>query len=124
MSDLGSPASSIDYLESDYSSEGEDAYNPRANARNTKQPVKAAKGNGSVQIVSANGTKIRINTKGLQPVANADGEAGRGLQLKEAVDLSGQDLKADHGLRPLWVDELGNMWVDLISSSPDLLGLG
>jgi DNA excision repair protein ERCC-3 len=114
MSDPGSPASSIDYLDSDYSSEGEgddNLYKPGgAGAR--KPAAKAAKvPQGNIQVVSAGGTKIRINTKGLQPFANADTGLGRGLILRDAVDLSDQDLKKDHAVRPLWVDELGNMYV-------------
>jgi DNA excision repair protein ERCC-3 len=113
MSDPGSPASSIDYLDSEYSSEGDDDDYNQYKPRKTKQSQKPVAPVSGIQVVSAGGTKIRINTRGLQPIANVEVGQNKGLVLREAVDLSDQDLKVDHAVRPLWVDELGNMYVML-----------
>ena len=39
-----------------------------------------------------------------------DCEDSEGLVGIYGVDLSGQPLKEDHAIRPLWVDENGNMY--------------
>lgn len=126
MSEISSPASSLDFFESDGSA---DSDYDEALRRTRKQPPKkpGARRGTSTPTASGSefGTKIRINLSSLQRRAVEGGAAIEqeeegdedeegyfdGLIGKRGVDLSGQTLKGDHALRPLWVDDRGNMWV-------------
>lgn len=126
MSEPSSPASSLDFFESDASADSDYDEAPR---RTRKQPSKkyGARHGTSTPTASGSGsgTKIKINLSSLQRRAvegntaveqeeeGDEDEEGYfdGLIGKRGVDLSGQTLKGDHSLRPLWVDDRGNMWV-------------
>lgn len=126
MSEISSPASSLDFFESDGSADSDYDEAPR---RTRKPPPKkpGARRGTSTPTASGSefGTKIKINLSSLQRRAVEGGTAIEqeeegdedeegyfdGLIGKRGVDLSGQTLKGDHGLRPLWVDDRGNMWV-------------
>ena len=113
-----SPASSLDYFASDKSG-NEEEYNPASHRRApTKRRAPAGK----------SGPSLKINLSALQraraaavahpvegPIENDDeledwGDP-EGLIGSRGVDLSGQPLKDDHAIRPLWVDENGSMYV-------------
>ncbi|WVQ63251.1 uncharacterized protein L199_001402 [Kwoniella botswanensis] len=129
MSRSPSPASSLDFFESDPSSEEE--YVPVRRARK----VGPAAG-GSKKVLGgakAGGPKIKINLSALQraqevavahpadgPIEEEDYGVGDeddegyfdGMIGKRGIDLSNQALKSDHALRPLWVDDKGNIIVE------------
>lgn len=109
MSRSPSPASSLDFLQSD---ESEDEYAPLRRsvaAKKTKKKAAPAK------------TGLKINLSALQRAAAAhpaegqfesDGEDDDGFLERlggRGIDLSDETLKADHTARPLWIDEAGNM---------------
>jgi len=118
MSRSPSPASSLDFFESDASSEQE--YRPRRTTKRTAAAAAASK---------RAGPSAKVNPRVAQRAAQAmdevlgdeydeeDGEEGSGLVGRRGIDLSGQELVRDHEIRPLWVDEQGNMFVSF-SSSP------
>ena len=109
MSRSPSPASSLDFISSSGSEEEE--YRPQK-----KRGTAAASS-------SRKGPTIKINMRGLKSAQNAaalhpmDGDVeeeeyeSRAVVGMRGVDLSDQDLVRDHELRPLWVDETGNMSV-------------
>ncbi|EAL23231.1 hypothetical protein CNBA5750 [Cryptococcus deneoformans B-3501A] len=127
MSEPSSPASSLDFFESDASADSDYDEAPR---RTRKQPSKkyGARHGTSTPTASGSGsgTKIKINLSSLQRRAvegntaveqeeeGDEDEEGYfdGLIGKRGVDLSGQTLKGDHSLRPLWVDDRGNIIVE------------
>ncbi|WOO78810.1 General transcription and DNA repair factor IIH helicase subunit XPB [Vanrija pseudolonga] len=117
MSRSPSPASSLDFVDSD-SSGSEDEYAPVKRRAPAKAPARGG---------AAAATGIKINLTALQrarEVAGAhpadgavdyddggdDGEGFlEGLVGRRGIDLSGENLKADHAARPLWIDESGNI---------------
>lgn len=113
MSRSSSPASSLDFFESDASSEQE--YRPRRTTKRTAAAAAASK---------RAGPSAKVNPRVAQRAAQAmdevlgdefdeeDGEEGGGVVGRRGIDLSGQELVRDHEIRPLWVDEQGNMFVD------------
>ena len=125
MSRSPSPASSLDFYDSDPSSE--EAYTPRRRAP-TKRNGALANAVAGPSNGGAKTTKIRINLGSLRVSRDvaaqhpADGEVEEdenaqfdgeedGLLDSRIVDLSQQGLVKDHHIRPLWVDEDGNMYV-------------
>ena len=125
MSRSPSPASSLDFYQSDLESEEE--YTPRQRAPTKRRAVPPASGAGGGK---KGGPTIKINLRAIREAndlaaqyptdGNVEGDDGvdndeggdiEALIGRRGVDLSGQDLVRDHDLRPLWVDELGNMYV-------------
>lgn len=117
MSRSPSPASSLDYFQSDGSA-SEDDYTPHRRGPN-KRAAPAPAGQKKA-------TSLKINLSALKrarDVATAhpaegdieedvyDDDGGDGFLGSGAVDLSEQPMKTDHELRPIWVDEYGNMYV-------------
>lgn len=116
MSRSPSPASSLDYLDSDESSVEE--YNPssRPHAANKRRAAGGKKGPPLKINLSAlrraRDVAAAHPTEGV--VEDNDGEDWEdteGIVGSRGVDLSSQPLKDDHAIRPLWVDENGNMYV-------------
>ncbi|OCF45679.1 DNA excision repair protein ERCC-3 [Kwoniella heveanensis CBS 569] len=129
MSRSPSPASSLDFFESDPSSEED--FIPRRRVRKVGPAL-----GGSKKVAggpSKGAPKIKINLTALQrsreieaahpadgPIEEDDvGEGDEddegyfdGMIGKRGVDLSNQELKPDHALRPLWVDDKGNIIVE------------
>lgn len=118
MSRSPSPASSLDFVSSDGgSSSGSDYGGSRR-----RQPKKAA---GRPPPQQRKKITLKLNVGGVRASRDAvaahqamaedeydDEEDGtEGLQINRRADLSRQGLKDDHDLRPLWVDEYGNMQV-------------
>lgn len=117
MSRSPSPASSLDFVDSDPSG-SEDEYAPVKRRAPAKAPARGG---------AAAATGIKINLTALQrarEVASshpADGAVDyddggddgggflEGLVGRRGIDLSDENLKADHAARPLWIDESGNM---------------
>ena len=129
MSRSPSPASSLDFFESDVSED--EAYTPQKRTVTKKKTVPAAGGKKG----GAGGPTIRINLRAAAAAQDAaaqypmDGDIevdeeleegdAEGIVGRRGIDLSGQELVRDHEIRPLWVDELGNMYVNpLIPSHP------
>lgn len=119
MSRSPSPASSLDYFQSDKSG-SEQEYNPSSRRR--------APGKRRVVPSGKKGVPLKINLSALQrarevaaahPAEGAiededgleDWEDTEGVDGTRGFDLSGQPLKDDHAIRPLWVDDNGNMYV-------------
>ena len=118
MSRSPSPASSLDFLESDPSG-SEAEYNPSPRRRG---PPKKRGGAGVKKAAP-----LKINLSALQRardlgaahptdgvVEDEDGgeeEYAEGAIGEYGVDFSAQELKDDHAIRPLWVDDIGNMYV-------------
>ncbi|BEJ16468.1 hypothetical protein CspHIS471_0510730 [Cutaneotrichosporon sp. HIS471] len=115
MSRESSPASSLDFINSD---ESEDEYAELRKKQLAKQrPKKAA----------APRTVPKINLTALQRAAaahpaegqfdsDAEGEDSGFLgRLGGSIDLSKQQLKPDHAARPLWIDETGNIILEAFS---------
>ncbi len=117
MSRSPSPASSLDYLDS-AASGSEEEYNPSSRRRApNKRVVTGKKG----------GPSLKINLSALQRARDvaathlvegdvddddgADWQDEEGLVGSRGIDFSGQALKEDHAIRPLWVDDSGNMYV-------------
>jgi len=105
MSRSPSPASSLDFYDSDPSSEED--YRPRKSAKRAAAAPAAKKT-----------TTVRLNLKAARTAPEAsivdvddedEEERGGGLIGRRGVDLSKQDLVRDHDFRPLWVDDEGNM---------------
>ena len=121
MSRSPSPASSLDFFESDASSEEE--YRPQGTRRAPARRTPAASTSAGAANGRTGGTKIRINLTSLREARDlaAQHPAEGGFEEEEygdedllgsrVVDLSEQGLVKDHAIRPLWVDEDGNMWV-------------
>lgn len=128
MSRSPSPASSLDFVDSDPSG-SEDEYQPVARPKAPPKPQKAAGGGGAAARPSSG---IKINLTALQRArevqaahpADTGEEAYEEYQPGEdeeggflggevvgprVVDLSSESLKADHSSRPLWIDGSGNM---------------
>ncbi|WVO17278.1 hypothetical protein L204_104970 [Cryptococcus depauperatus] len=116
MSGASSPASSLDFFESDAASDESD-YTPRKPVR------KAAPLRKNAKVTSTTRTNIRINLSVPKnsAVTTLDRSEGAGIEDeryyddltgKRVVDLSGQHLKSDYSLRPLWVDDRGNIIVE------------
>ena len=115
MSRSPSPASSLDFLDSDAS---EEEYNPSSRRRAPNKRVPGGK----------KGASLKINLTALKQIRDAaaahpsevpieDDEVIGGWEDSEVIDgsqiidLSGQPLKEDHAIRPLWVDDQGNMYI-------------
>ncbi|WWD20644.1 hypothetical protein CI109_105120 [Kwoniella shandongensis] len=133
MSRSPSPVSSLDFFESDPSDEEE--YAPvrrRVPGKAAGGSKKVANGGGGGAAGGSKG-KVKINLTALRrardvevahpadgPIEEEDDGVGDeddegyfdGMIGKRAIDLSNQQLKADHGLRPLWVDDRGNIIVE------------
>lgn len=120
MSRSPSPASSLDFFESDGSA-SEDEYRPSAHKRavNKRRPFSAAAAGGAKKAltIKLNLSAAARHGAALHPV---DGEVDMDDEVEEqvasvmgsrVVDLSNRDLKKDHASRPLWVDEAGQMYV-------------
>ena len=116
MSRSPSPASSLDFFESDASS-SEEEYTPRRRA-----PVK--RGGPSNAVSRGSGTTIRINLgalRGAQVAAAqhpADGDVDEDVDISDSrvVDLSEEGLVKDHHIRPLWVDDEGNIILEAFAT--------
>lgn len=125
MSRSPSPASSLDFVDSDDSGSDE-VYTPvRRRAPATKKRGAVKRNGGAAAPVAP----LKINLSALaraQAVTAAhpaDGEIDEDEAMDDGgelldglmgggrgVDLSGLELKVDHAARPLWVDEHGNMY--------------
>jgi hypothetical protein len=133
MSGSLSPASSLDYFESDASG-SEAEYTPATHRRaaNKRRPANAVAG-PSTSTAPAGGKKalkIRINV-GAASSSRAgaamhpmEGDVEMDEEVEEQVagvmgsrvmDLSNRELKKDHAARPLWVDEAGHMYVVILA---------
>lgn len=136
-----SPASSLDFFQSDESA-SEDEYRPSAHKRavNKRRPAANAVASGSGTSAGAGVKKaitIKLNLSAaarhgaaLHPV---DGDVDMDDEVQEqvasvmggrVVDLSNRELKKDHASRPLWVDEAGQMYVLLIAFHHRVLRYG
>jgi len=97
-----SPASSLDFYDSDPS---EEEYRPQRTERG-----------GPLTAPAKKGLTIKLNL-GAGRAAPQEEEFDASYDAYDegvrshVVDLSGQDLVRDHEIRPLWVDEQGNMYV-------------
>ncbi|CAD6582060.1 MAG: hypothetical protein TREMPRED_003163, partial [Tremellales sp. Tagirdzhanova-0007] len=102
MSRSPSPASSLDYLGSDKSG-NEEEYVPSSHRRTLTK--RRAPGNKSGPVLKINLSALRREEPddGLEDWGDREGLVG-----SHGVDLSGQPLKEDHAIRPLWVDENGS----------------
>lgn len=126
MSRSPSPASSLDYFQSDGSA-SEDEYDPSPARRAPGKRRIGATGNGGA---GKKGLTIKINLSALARARDtaaahpadgaveedeeADGGEEEDMELMmggTVVDLSNRELKKDHTARPLWVDESGHMYV-------------
>lgn len=121
MSRSESPASSLDFEASDKSG-SEEEYNPSSRRRAPNKRVPGGK----------KGLSLKINLSALQRARDvaaahpaegdvedddgADWQDVEGVIGTRGVDLSGQPLKDDHAIRPLWVDDNGNMYVSPFAS--------
>lgn len=135
MSRSPSPASSLDFFQSDVSA-SEDEYRPSAHKRavnKRRPPAAAASGSGSgttarggagAGVKKALTIKLNLGAASRQGAAlhPVDGDVDMDDEVEEqvasvmgsrVVDLSNRDLKKDHASRPLWVDEAGQMYVML-----------
>ena len=99
MSRSESPASSLDFYDSDPS---EEEFRPQRAKRGPKKLT------------------IKLNLAGRASQAAPEEEFDASYDAyndaapqSHIVDLSEQDLVRDHEIRPLWVDEQGNMYVSL-----------
>jgi DNA excision repair protein ERCC-3 len=127
MSDPGSPASSLDFFQSDESgSEAEYAPATHRRAANKRRPNNAAAGPSTATAGPKKALKIKINVgaasssragAALHPM-EGDVEMDEeiedqvaGVMGSRVMDLSNRELKKDHSARPLWVDEAGHMYV-------------
>ena len=132
MSGSASPASSLDFFESDGSG-SEAEYTPATHRRAANKRRPAQSSNAVAGPSTANGArkalKIKINVgatsssragAALHPV---EGDVEMDEEFEEQVagvmgnrvmDLSNRELKKDHSARPLWVDEAGHMYVVLL----------
>lgn len=128
MSRSESPASSLDFFQSDASG-SEEEYTPATHRRaaNKRRPAQTS---NAVAGPSTGGArkalKIKINVgaasssragAAMHPV---EGDVEMDEEIEEQVagvmgsrvmDLSNRELKKDHSARPLWVDEAGHMYV-------------
>ncbi|ORX41081.1 putative general RNA polymerase II transcription factor [Kockovaella imperatae] len=127
MSRSPSPASSLDFYQSDASSEEE--YRPR---RRTADKRGGGSGGSATAAASAwtapktsGTTKIRINLGALRNAQAAaaahpaEGEIDEDVEEIEGsriVDLSDQGLVKDHHIRPLWVDDDGNIILEAFAT--------
>lgn len=118
MSRSPSPASSLDFVSSNGGSSSESDFGPsrRRQAKKTRQPPQQKK-----KIT------LKLNVGGVRAAREAgpsalqelpqdeyddDEDDAEGLQIDRRADLSRHGLKDDHDLRPLWVDEYGNMYAE------------
>lgn len=112
MSRSASPASSLDFFESDASSEEE--YRPR---RTTKRTAGGTNKSGPSVKLTINPRVVQRAQQAMDEVLDDeydDEEEGGGIVGRRGVDLSAQELVRDHEIRPLWVDEQGNMSVYIL----------
>ena len=110
MSRSPSPASSLDFFDSDPSDEEE--YRPRKSLK--RRGAAAASGASAKKT-----TKVTLNLKAARqaaatPVPGLDegddfDEEEYAVVGRRGIDLSAQELVRDHEIRPLWVDDEGNM---------------
>ena len=127
MSRSESPASSLDFFQSDESgSEAEYAPATHRRAANKRRPANAAAGPSTATAGPKKALKIKINV-GAASSSRAgaamhpmEGDVEMDEEVEEQVagvmgsrvmDLSNRELKKDHSARPLWVDEAGHMYV-------------
>ncbi|ORY26573.1 putative general RNA polymerase II transcription factor [Naematelia encephala] len=120
MSRSPSPDESLDGFVSDGSDESEE-YRPRRRAAN-KRNVRAARG-GKVSLkVNLSALQRAREVEALYPV---DGEVEEDEAIAEVedtgfmdgvLDLSELRLKDDHALRPLWVDDYGNIILEAFAT--------
>ncbi|ODN83005.1 hypothetical protein L202_01236 [Cryptococcus amylolentus CBS 6039] len=124
MSEVSSPASSLDFFESD-GSDGSDYGAPRR-APVARKPTKKANARSGAGSLAPAKKSLKINLTALQrkqaganaqaagdeEVSGDEDEAFDGLIGSRGVDFSNQELKSDHSLRPLWVDDVGNIIVE------------
>ena len=115
MSREGSPASSLDYFQSDEDSD-DNEYAPGSTARatpsarggpSTTRPITIKLNLSAVKQPSQRTVAEVVEDDDTHPYYG--GVEGDGDGFSGAVDLSSQDLKPDHQARPLWVDEHGNI---------------
>lgn len=130
MSRSPSPASSLDYFQSDGSA-SEEEYRPSSSRRAPpkRRGPPLATSAGASGSSGKKGTTLKINLSALARARDtaaahpADGpieEEEEGVEEEEdfetltggrIVDMSNRELKKDHTARPLWVDESGHMYV-------------
>lgn len=108
MSRSSSPASSLDFYDSDPSSQED--YRPR---RTTKRTAIASSSKKTTTVRLNLGAARNVPEASIANVEEDDYEDERegGLIGRRGVDLSKQELVRDHDFRPLWVDDEGNMYV-------------
>jgi hypothetical protein len=105
MSRSESPASSLDFYDSDPS---EEEYRPQRTAKRSGPSAAPVKKGLTIKLNlgSAKGAPVQEQ----EFDASYDAYDEEGPMQSRIVDLSGQDLVRDHAIRPLWVDEQGNMY--------------
>jgi DNA excision repair protein ERCC-3 len=107
MSDPGSPASSLDFFQSDESgSEAEYAPATHRRAANKRRPNNAAAGPSTARA----GAALHPMEGDVEMDEEVEDQVA-GVMGSRVMDLSNRELKKDHSARPLWVDEAGHMYV-------------
>jgi len=108
MSRSESPASSLDFYDSDPS---EEDYRPHRIRKRGGPSIAPAKKGLTIKLNLGVGRGAPAQEEEFDASYDAYDEDGN--MQSRVVDLSGQDLVRDHAIRPLWVDEQGNMYVRL-----------